>query len=248
VADRVQVFDAYPRNSAEAPVDVVGKTALFDALIDQEYDLAIDLRTDPETRFLLRNVQARVKAGIGIKAHFPWLDIALPVQVDLGQADTAWALQLTPDRFGAQSGCRQTRNSILLDGAAVPLDRGALIWGPYHPLAAGDYLFETTLEFEPGRSGAIACDIGLDVERVAYQVVPESGDISLRFINPRDDARFEFRLWSLAEEQVPNLRFYGGRLSKRGAESALHQSELGLLLVELVALRVTAGLFGETDA
>ena len=236
IADHVLVFDAYPRNSLEEPVDVVGKTALFDALVTGRYDLAVDLRTDPETRFLLRNVDAALKAGLGLHAQFPFLDIFLPLESGLGGLDTAWRQELGPDRFSAQGGFARSRFSINALGPAARPDDGALLWGPYMALPPGDYLFEPYLEV--GKGGVIACDVALGAERVAYAVHPTPGAASLHFTNARDGASAEFRIWSVEGEAVPDFRFYGGRLSKRGAANALHQSEYLILLVDLLALRL----------
>jgi len=244
VADHILVFDAYPRNSSEEPVNVPGKTALFEALVTDNYDLAVDLRTDPETRFLLRHVQARTKAGLGTRTHFPFLDIFLPLEPNLGHYDTAWTETLGPDRFSAQPQLGRSRFSIQGDGDTARPEDSALVWGPYLSLPPGDYVYEPFLEVRP--TGLVACDVALDTHRVAYSVFPVPGATQLHFTNQRDGAQAEFRLWGVENESVADFRFYGGRISKRGASNALHQSEYLLLLVELVALRAArTGLLAE---
>jgi ADP-heptose:LPS heptosyltransferase len=42
------------------------------------YDLAIDMRHDRDTRPILQNIDARIRAGYGTSAEFPFLDILLP--------------------------------------------------------------------------------------------------------------------------------------------------------------------------
>ena len=235
IADRLLVFDAYPRNSSEEPVDVPSKRGSFEALVPGSYDLAIDMRTDPETRFLLRHVKADVKAGLGTKAQFPFLDMFLPLEAHLGHYDTAWSEELKPDRFWAQPGLARSSFSIHGDSeTARPLE-SALVWGPYLSLPPGDYVFEPFLEV--GEDGLIACDVAVDVKRVAYSVFPTPGATKLHFTNERDGAQVEFRLLGVENEPVADFRFYGGRISKRGASSALHQSEYLTLLIELLALR-----------
>lgn len=249
VADHVLLFDAFPRHSGEEPVDVPGKTALFDALITDNYDLAIDLRTDQDTRFLLRNVKAQIKAGIGLKAQFPFLDIFLPVDAHIGHFDTAWNERMDPDRFWVRDYCTRSPFSIACHGAHSHEYDGAIVWGPYRALPPGEYMFEPFVEIDSGRAGLLACDVALDTQRVAYAVHPETGMLRMTFSNTRDGASFEFRLYAVADEPVPDFRFYGGRLSKRGAASALHQSEYLILLVDLIALRAQqTGLFGEVGA
>jgi len=247
VADRLLVFDAYPRNSSEEPVDVPGKRSLFEALVPDSYDLAIDMRTDPETRFLLRHVKAEVKAGLGTKAQFPFLDIFLPLEAHLGHYDTAWSEELKPERFWAQSGLARSPFSIRGDSKTARPEESALVWGPYLSLPPGDYVFEPFLEV--GEDGLLACDVAVDVERVAYSIFPAPGATKLHFTNERDGARVEFRLFGVENESVADFRFYGGRISKRGASSALHQSEYLMLLAELLTLRsAKTGMLSETQS
>ncbi len=94
------------------------------------------------------------------------------------------------------------------------------------------------MEIDQARPGLIACDVALNTQRVGYQVLAEPQPVQLRFRNDHDHAQFEFRLFPVEEEATPDFRFYGGRLSKRGAASGLHQSEYLILLIELIALRL----------
>jgi hypothetical protein len=50
---------------------------LQEQLRAQKYDLAVDLRRYPETRYLLTYAGARFTAGFDVDDRFPWLDIAL---------------------------------------------------------------------------------------------------------------------------------------------------------------------------
>lgn len=242
VADYVLTFDAFPRNTSEDLTDVAGKAALFDALVTGRFDLAIDLRTDTDSRALLRNVQAPVKAGIGLRAYYPFLDIALPIDPRLGGSDPAWSEKIDPDRFIAVNGCTCSPFSIACDGHAAS-NGHAIIWGPYRPLPIGDFVFEPFLEMGTVRPGLLACDGALNNRRVVYAVGDEPAAFRLAFTNTDENVQFEFRLFAVDGEPVPDFRFYGGQLSKRGETSALHQSEYLILLVELIVLRVKqAGL------
>jgi hypothetical protein len=246
IADHILVFDAYPRNPSEERVDVAGKAALFDALVTGRYDLAIDLRSDPDTRFLLSHVDAGLRAGIGLKAQFPHLDVFLPLDAGSDRLDTAWSQELALDRFHAPAGIR-SRFSIHRPGAAPATEGQALLWGPYIALPPGDYVFEPFVEV--GEGGLIAWDVALDLDRIAYAVHPAPGIGEMRFRNDRDGALAEFRIWAVEGEPVADFRFYGGRLSKRGTSSALHQSEYLILLVDLLALRFKErGLVQEEQA
>lgn len=246
IADHVLSFDAYPRNTSEEPVDVAGKAALFDALIVGRYDLAIDLRVDPDTRVLLRNVQAGLKAGVGPKLQFPYLDIFLPLEAGLDRFDVAWSQELPLHHFHAPTAVR-SRFSIHVPGGAVGTTSEALLWGPYITLAQGDYVFEPFVEV--GDTGLIAWDVALNMNRVAYAVHPAPLIGEMRFRNELDGALAEFRIWAVEGEPTADVRFYGGRLSKRGMSSILHQSEYLILLVDLVMLRLKdRGLIQERRA
>ena len=246
IADHVLVFDAYPRNASEEQVDVAGKTALFDAIVTGHYDLAVDLRADPDTRVLLRNVHAGLKAGVGLKAQFPHLDVFLPLEAGPGRFDAAWSQEIPPDGFHAPAAIR-SRFSIHMPGSDSGGAAAPLLWGPYIPLPPGEYVFEPFIEV--AEKGLIACDVALDLERVAYAVHPVPGINEMRFRNERDGAVAEFRIWGVEGEPTPDFRFYGGRLSKRGTSNALHQSEYLILLVDLLALRLNErGLVSERQA
>lgn len=239
IADQVLVFDAFPRNASEEVPDIAGRTALFDMLVTGEYDLAIDLRTELDSRHLLRNVRASVKAGIGLQAHYPYLDIALPVNPHIGGADVAWSERFDPDRFHSQGLGVSTPFSITFPGGAASIPESPILFGPYRALPVGEFVFEPYLEIGADHRGLLGCDVALNTQRIAYAVGDETRALQLAFSNKQEGALFEFRLFAVEGEPTPDFRFYGGRLSKRGTSSALHQSEYLILLVELIALRVT---------
>lgn len=240
LADRVIVFDVFPRNSAEEEVDVRGKAAIFAQTVTGRYDIAIDLRADADTRFLLRHVDAGVRAGMGSKVENPHLDIFLPIDGTRHEPETAQIRELRHDDFALQPFC--TRGAFHSHGEAdrIRADRGALIWGPYWRLRSGRYLFEPYLEFDEEQPGVLRCDIAIEEERVVFRDVTRNEPIRLAFEIAKPNSRFEFRV--LAVEDMPPLgfRFFGGRLSREGAESVLHQSEYLSLLVELIAMRAGA--------
>lgn len=236
--DRIVPFAAYPRNSSEEAVDVPGKKALFDALISDNYDLAIDLRTDPDTRFFLRDVRATLRAGMGTKGEFPFLDIFLPVDVTRHHVEAAWEDRIPLHHFNVQGYCYRTHYQVSCDGQLVRPERGAIIWGPYRHLEPGRYMFEPFLEVEHAKPGLLGYDIALEAERVAYGILSEPSDIRLSF-EVTKPARFEFRFQAVDQEPVPDFRFYGGRLVKQGASGVLHQSEYLRLLIELVVMRTS---------
>jgi len=233
----VMAFDAFPRNSSEEKVDVRGKVSEFESLITAEYDLAVDMRTDHDTRILLDSVRARVKAGIGPKSKFGFLDIFLPIDSTRGD-EAAWERQVPAKDFAAQPYCTRNRFEICCDLPLADPDQGAMIWGPYYHLSTGRYIFEPFVEFDWRKGGLIKYDVALDMERV-FEGSLSGGTLErVRFANKIHSARFEFRLYSFHEEKLPKLRYFGGRLVKEGSSSVLHQSEYLSMLIELVAMRV----------
>ncbi len=238
VADRIIAFDVFPRNSSEDEVDVPGKAALFQQSVGEAYDLAIDLRTDHDTRFLLRLVKAGLRAGIGTYAEFPFLDIFLPVDVTRGEPEAAREFLFNHHAFPSQGSTRRTENRIISYGPTAERDC-AIVWGPYQPLRPGRYVFEPRLDVEAAEAGLIMLDIGLDAERIATAYVA-GGAVAPRlpFTVEAAGARFEFRIWTVDDIPSLDLSFFGGRLIREGAASVLHQSEYLSLLLELVAMRL----------
>ena len=235
LADRVTGFDVFPRNSSEQRVDVAGKTALFEALITEDYDIAIDLRVDADTRELLRSVRAGLRAGMGTRNRFSFLDIFLPVDFSRESPEQARRDNLDHHGFQSNGALARSDHRINCDGGA-PRDN-ALIWGPYWSLQAGRYVFEPFLDLES--EGSLLLDVALDTQRECGLVIPCSEPVRLPFRVARDNTPFEFRVWPMDGAALPAFSFYGGRLIREGAEGVLHQSEYGRLLVELVRMRAS---------
>lgn len=245
IADRVLSFDVFPRNSSEEKVDVPGKTALFEQLITQEYDLAIDFRNDHDTRFLLKSVRADVKAGLGTKAEFPFLDIFLPIDFNRNEPETAREDLIKHDRFSSHRDTVRGDFRISCTKEAAGRD-SAIVWGPYFELRPGRYLFEPHLELDPLGDGLLSLDIALDQKRVTQTTVPAPERIRLPFFVEKPRTSFEFRIWAIDGTPAVDFSFFGGRLIRLGASSVLHQSEYLQLLVELISLRMDRfGVLGD---
>ncbi len=249
VADRIIPFDVFPRNSSEEEVDVPGKAGLFQQVVTEAYDLAVDLRTDHDTRFLVRLVKAGLRAGIGTHAEFPFLDIFLPVDFTRGEPEAAREFLFDHKAFSSQGSTRRTENRIVSHGRTAERDC-AVVWGPYQPLRAGRYIFEPRLDVEPAEAGAVMLDIALDATRtVSAYVDGRSTAPRLHFAVEGAGARFEFRIWTVDDMASVDLSFFGGRLIREGAASVLHQSEYLSLLLELTAMRLQrTGVLAGLDA
>lgn len=240
IADTVIAFDAFPRNSSEEEPNVDATIGLFRAAVPQDYDLAIDLRADPDTRVLLRAVRAPIKAGIGTRSRFPFLDIALPVDGTRNEAARAFEQRIFPDRFVAQGSARRSHFGITSDSAAVERDC-AIVWGPFLELNPGDYIFDFYINLGDRRGGLLKLDVALDGGKVVSERIvsgPAQYHLGFRIEAPR--TVFEARIWTIDGEPSIDFEFFGGALVRQGPSDVLHQSEYALLLIELVRIRLQA--------
>ncbi len=238
VADEVIAFDAFPRNSSEEEPNVEATLGLFRSTVTERYDLAIDLRADMDTRTLLRAVNAPLKAGIGTRSRFPFLDIALPLDSTRNEVAKASEQRVFPDRFVAQGSARRTHFAIASTMATVERDC-AIVWGPFLELGPGDYIFDFYIALGDERGGLIKLDVALDHGDVATELVvsgPSKYHLAFRVEKP--GTIFEARIWAVDDHPSLGFEFFGGSLVRKGPSDVLHQSEYALLLVELVRARV----------
>jgi hypothetical protein len=246
IADRVLSFDVFPVNSSEEKVDVPGKTALFEKLLTEDYDLAIDFRTDYETRFLLKSVPATIRAGIGTKVQFPFLDIFLPVDFSRNEPESARDDEISHKLFSSQTDTVRSEFRISCAKERARRDL-AIIWGPYFAMRPGRYFFEPYLELDPSRDGLLSLDIALDRQWVTKTTVPAPERVRLPFVIEKPGTLFEFRIWAIEGTPAISFSFFGGRLLRVGGSSVLHQSEYLSLLVELISMRMDRfGVVGES--
>ncbi|WP_420138959.1 glycosyltransferase family 9 protein [Sphingomonas sp.] len=245
VADEVVAFDAFPRNSSEEEVDVPGKRALLETVLPNHYDLAIDMRTDTDTRTLLGRVRAALKAGLGTKADFPFLDIALPLDLGRTAREAAFETRLDHHAFHSQDFVKRQRHRAVFSSGNFR--RGdAIIWGPYSRLRAGRYIFDPYLEIESAGEGLLLLDVAINYRRVTRQVITAGDATRLEFDVEMADSLFEFRIWALEEIPPPDFSFFGGRLVREGAPGEVHQSDYLELLVAFIARRMKrVGLLAE---
>ena len=237
IADEVLCFDAFPRNSAEEVPDVEGKRAQFAAMMTERYDLAIDLRTDTDTRTLLKQVRAGLKSGIGRKTDFPFLDFPLAIEVDRVDRESAREYRIDHQAFTYQHVVRQPGYHAAFPGGDSEAGH-ALVWGPYWRLRAGHYLFEPFLEVKSAEEGLLMLDIAVSVDRVIRTFVTGGDKVRLEFDVERDDSPFEFRIWAVEDTPSLPFDFYGGKLIRQGAPGLLHQSDYLELLLDLLTRRL----------
>jgi hypothetical protein len=239
IADRVIAFNAFPRNSTEEEPNVEATLGAFRNLVVDDYDLAIDLRTDIDTRVLLRAVKAPLKAGIGTRSRFPFLDIALPLDSTRNAAENAREDRISHDGFISQGSVQRRHFSLRSDKEKVEREH-AIVWGPYLALAPGDYIFDFYLDLDEDRAdGLLRLDVALNRgARVAELFVSGPATFQLAFRVDKPETVFEARILTVEDHPSISFNFYGGRLLRRAPSNVLHQSEYALLLIEHVKLRM----------
>lgn len=238
VADELILFDAFPRNSSEADVNLPGRVKSFARAVSGSYDLAIDLRTDGDTRFFLQHVDAARRAGLGTRAQYPFLDIFLPIDSTRHEHETAREDVIEHWPFACQPFCRRSRYRIHCAREDVTSRLGAVIWGPYLELRPGNYFFEPFLEFDEPHDGMLIVDVAFNYERNVAKAITATSNLSFEFRVEKPRTKFEFRIFEPDNYAPLGFSFYGGRLVREAAESVLHQSEYLSLLIELVAMRL----------
>src|SRR6266853_1158393 len=101
VADEIRAYDYFPENSQNWTGDPVEGVDHFREVCKGQFDIAVDLRVDEDTRPLLRHVDATLRCGIGSRTRHPYLNIVLPSEFEareLRPVDTD-TVMLAPDAF-----------------------------------------------------------------------------------------------------------------------------------------------------
>ena len=182
---------------------------------------------------------------MGLRAHLDFLDIALPLDFNRNEPETAREFDFNHHAFASQG--QMFRNDFRISLGEKAADPGiALVWGPYFALQPGNYVYEPHLELDPLSEGVLSIDVALDTKWVDYRTIPAPEGMRLKFKVEKAGAEFEARIWAIEGRPQIDFNFYGGRLIRQGASSVLHQSEYLCLLIELISLRVARfGLLGE---
>lgn len=210
------------------------------AVAGLSWDLAVDLRVDPDTRPLLAELDVKHRAGFGSTQEFPFLDIFLPF-INPTIENRSYRRVLAPATFSTLVGRHE--------GFAVVHDqpgerRGAsevLIFGPYEMFEPGSWRMEVVIE--PLGEGF---DIAYDVCSQGGERTHQHGKLSVRpgifpvFALELEERvkTMEIRLRMAEAAVLPPFRFLGIRAYKRGVLPALHQQEMQMLLANLVGLRM----------
>jgi len=254
LGDEIVAFDFFNvrtgRRAASRP-DLYDR---FAALIGDTYDLAVDLRVEDDTRFLLGAARSALKCGIGARWRLPFLDIILPGPEELDER----AVGTTMTRIGTQH--FKTRTAQLhpfVYSIDLSSPQPHAVYGPYAKLASGSYGVTFWFAVEGLGDQTIESPIIFEIvgdqetllkERVDDRGLLSSGHFSLRFDNDFPDQRCEFRI------DVPRrcfdgvLRFHGVSLERVGQhkQEALDRVDYLWLLTELISSRLGAAHAGQS--
>jgi ADP-heptose:LPS heptosyltransferase len=249
IADEVRTYGFFPEDGAKWTGEPVEGLPEFCKAAAGRFDVAIDLRVDEDTRFLLGHVDAAVKAGIGARSRHPYLDLLLPASFERRESDPS--IHVGPHRFQSRMPVQTpTHHETNFSNGG-----GYLVFGPDLMLPAGRFQATWQIDLRAPPPRLFGVRMMLDVARrrggeiVGSRIVPwrrrdDPAAFSVEFDNPEDGAAHEFRLHVRGRPRRARLRFYGilvERLDRppapRFKPAELHISEQLLLLARLVELR-----------
>lgn len=234
--NEVIAFDAMARNPSEETVEVSERGAVLAAMLGRSFDLAVDLRCDYDTRPLLKHVDAGVRAGIGTRSRFPFLDIFLPLDSSRYE-ESAREETFSHHAFESRHGRRMRFDNVFEPRDAAGASE-CFLWGPGRSIRSGRFVFEPFIDMPERQTGLLRYEVAVGQEIVDRGHFANEPPRALAFHNSRDHEKVEFRLFSVKDQPFPGFRFYGGKLVRLAGQSTLHQAEYLQLLVELIDLRL----------
>ena len=267
--DEVRTYDLFPQNAKGWNGIPIEPPEKFDVVAAGRFDLAIDLRVDADTRFLLQRVDARLRAGIGATARFPYLDIALPMAHQPWEFDPRLAmdvLAMPADMFVSQMSGRQVSprgepelvhnffrtNCCLVRSPAValPLARCRVTFA-VGLTGRGFGLRQTSMIFSVMQNGQLLVEKTFDGREMNFIA---GGQVTLGFESAAENGRFEFRIDVARRPLFGRFVFRGmtveasdALVHPRWLPSELHIGEKISLLVALAQERM-GDLYGDGPA
>src|SRR5271167_2267880 len=249
IADEVHTYDFFPENGALWTGQPFEDLPRFREVCNGGFDIAIDLRVDEDTRFLLEHVEAATRCGIGLRTRYPFLDIVLPPQFERRESEGQW-ISIEPDRFQS---CMPRRTPFFHEND-FSVTNTHLVFGPYILLPCGGFrahfglrllavlprLSRVRLVIDATRN---ACAETVATGRVSWSHSGEPRGAVLEFANDDPGALYEFRIHARGRPIRSRLRFFGVRIELIGGSSArfkrseLHIGEQISLLVDLIEQR-----------
>ena len=256
IFDRVLACDFLSRTRESGRDAASSAIAQLKSVLTGIYDIAIDLRPEGDTRFLLNHVEARKRIGFGPAVDHPFLDVALPFLPDTGTKPIHDRRAYGPERFSS----RVPGNDLYLE-TDFSATNEIIIYGPYVPLPVGDYvvtfhvsavgldwqLLGWGIEFDVVQNMVVLARRRLGFWRGRREL--RNGTVAIPFSNRDPNQLFEFRIATSGKPFRGALRFFGVTVEdanprKAGASPSgaarLHRAELMSLLVQLAASRSKA--------
>jgi ADP-heptose:LPS heptosyltransferase len=248
-ADEVRTYDFFPENGALWTGQPFEGLERFREVCYGAFDIAIDLRVDEDTRFLLEHVKAATRCGIGLRARYPFLDIVLPPQFERRESDGRW-ISIEPDRFES---CMPRRTTFFHENDFSVTNKH-LVFGPYILLPRGRLRAHFGLRLVTALPRLSRVTLVIDVtrnagsetvatRRVSWSHRGEPCGAALEFTNDDPGALYEFRIHARGRPIRSRLRFFGVRIELIGGSTArfkrseLHIGEQLSLLVDLIEQR-----------
>jgi ADP-heptose:LPS heptosyltransferase len=249
IADEVRTYDFFPENGALWTGQPFEDLPRFREVCNGGFDIAIDLRVDEDTRFLLEHVEAATRCGIGPRARYPFLDIVLPPQFERRESEGRW-ISIEPDRFQS---CMPRRTPFFHEND-FSVTNTHLVFGPYILLPCGRLRAHFGLRLLTALPRLSRVRIVIDATRNAGAETVATGRVSwshsgeprgavLEFANDDPRALYEFRIHARGRPIRSRLRFFGVRIELIGGSTArfkrsdLHIGEQLSLLVDLIEQR-----------
>jgi ADP-heptose:LPS heptosyltransferase len=252
IADEVRAYDFFPENGALWTGQPFEELEHFREVCRGAFDIAIDLRVDEDTRFLLEHVKAATRCGIGPRARYPFLDVVLPPQFERRESEDRW-ISIEPDRFES---CMPRRTPFFHEND-FSVTNTHLVFGPYILLPRGRFRAHFGLHLLTALPRLSRVRLVIDATRDTGSETVAAGRISwshsgeprgavLEFANDDPGALYEFRIHARGRPIHSRLRFFGVRIELIGGSTArfkrseLHIGEQLSLLVELIEQRTRA--------
>ena len=249
--DEVKTYQFFSRNCKNGDKGPSASVSQFEESVAGSYDLAIDMRVDEDTRFLLKHVNARIRCGIGAREQFPFLDVILSLD-----HEGRWCAPLSPSRISISPDAFDSRmqvqtpdfhctdfsitNAVLLSSSATSLGSGRNR-ATFKVGVEGRWFGtrHSSITFEVMRNNQLIAQRSLTAR--AIRRLPRG--VTLEFDNSDSDSRFTFRISCEGRPRYRRMTFRGVNVDSlepvgpryRGGE--LHIGEWLSLLVTLVSER-----------
>ena len=246
IADEIRAYRFFPEDAAAWDGEPVEDIDRFRELTAGRFDIAIDLRSDDDTRFLLSHVDAGMRCGIGLRDRHPYLDVMLPAPLG-DRLNDAGALWVGAHRFQS---LMPVRTPLYLE-TDFSAGKGYVVFGPDLVLPAGCFraTWDMTMRGPLGRfpRAKIVVDVARNRggEIVASRQLPwpRRGDFrsagAVDFANDQAGAGFEFRVCVRRHPLWARLRFFGiwvERIDREPPRFRPSETHVGERLSQLVQL------------